>query len=89
MGKETLEEAAKRYYENNIDRSNIPREHYELEIQDLMIGFAYKWQSERLYSEEELIKIIELARDNLGFDYYQGIDWAHKKEKIIEIINKN
>lgn len=43
---ETIEEAAKRYYEENIDQSNIPREHYEFEIQDLMIGFGYKWQSE-------------------------------------------
>lgn len=41
---ETIEEAARKYYENNIDVSNIPREHYEIEIQDLMIGFASEWQ---------------------------------------------
>lgn len=54
---ETLEEAVKTYYEENIDQSNIPREHYEWEIQDLMLGFAYKWQQEqdkKLYSEEEV-----------------------------------
>jgi len=46
--KETLEDSAKKYYENNIDASNIPREHYELEIQDLMIGFASEWQLKQL-----------------------------------------
>jgi hypothetical protein len=53
----TLEEAVKTYYEENIDQSNIPREHYEWEIQDLMSGFAYKWQQEQdrnKYSEEDM-----------------------------------
>jgi hypothetical protein len=44
---ETIREVVKRYYEDNIDESNIPREHYEWEIQDLMIGFAYQWQQEQ------------------------------------------
>jgi hypothetical protein len=55
---ETLEEAVKTYYEENIDQSNIPREHYEWEIQDLMLGFAYKWQQKqdkKMYSEEEFL----------------------------------
>jgi hypothetical protein len=54
--KETLEEAVKKYYEENIDQSNIPREHYEWEIQELMLGFAYKWQQEQdknKYSDEK------------------------------------
>jgi hypothetical protein len=51
---ETIEEVAEKFYEDNIDESNIPREHYECEIQDLMVGFAYKWQQERMYSEEDL-----------------------------------
>lgn len=49
-----LEEAAARYYEENIDQSNIPREHYEWEIQELMVGFCAKYQAERMYSEEEV-----------------------------------
>jgi hypothetical protein len=55
--KETIEEAVKTYYEENIDQSNIPREHYEWEIQDLMLGFAYKWQQEQdknMFSEEDM-----------------------------------
>jgi len=54
---ETLEEACERYYEEKIDQSNIPREHYEIEIKDLMIGFVYKWQQQQnnnLYSEEDM-----------------------------------
>lgn len=65
---ETIEEAAKRYYEENIDQSNIPREHYEFEIQDLMIGFVYKWQSE-LESfravKAELIEALRVGRNEL------------------------
>lgn len=28
------------FYEENIDSSNIPREHYEFEIKQLMVDFA-------------------------------------------------
>jgi hypothetical protein len=42
---ETIEQAAERYYQEHIDQSNIPREHYEREIQDLMVCFADNWQS--------------------------------------------
>jgi hypothetical protein len=56
--KETIEEYVKTYYEENIDQSNIPREHYKWEIQDLMSGFAYKWQQEKMYSEEEVEDLI-------------------------------
>jgi hypothetical protein len=42
---ETIEQAAERYYQEHIDQSNIPREHYEREIQDLMVCFADYWQS--------------------------------------------
>lgn len=58
---ETLEEVAERYYEENIDQSNIPREHYEIEIKDLIIGFAYKWQQEQdknKYSEQEAFNML-------------------------------
>jgi hypothetical protein len=41
---ETIEQAAERYYQEHIDQSNIPREHYEREIQDLMVCFADYWQ---------------------------------------------
>jgi hypothetical protein len=56
---ETVEQAAKRYYEENIDSSNIEREYNEWEIQDLMIGFANEWQQEQdknKYSEDEVLE---------------------------------
>ena len=58
---ETLKEAVVKYYENNIDESNIPREHYEWEIQYLMIGFAYQWQQEQdknKFSDEETFDLM-------------------------------
>jgi hypothetical protein len=63
---ETIREVVKRYYEDNIDESNIPREHYEWEIQDLMIGFAYQWQQEQdknKYSEKEVLKLWNWLND--------------------------
>lgn len=59
----SIEEAAKTYYEENIDQSNIPREHYEWEIQDLMVGFCAQWQAERHYSEEEVIDLLQEIND--------------------------
>lgn len=58
MEQETIEEAAKKYYEDNIDQSNIPREHYELEIQELMAEFAYECK-QQMYSEEDLKEAFE------------------------------
>ena len=76
---ETLEEAARRYYEDNIDQSNIPREHYEWEIQELMTGFAYKWQQERMYSEEEVEQMIN-SFEKLCYKYQSNKDWFPSKK---------
>ena len=70
MSQETLEEAVKTYYEENIDQSNIPREHYEWEIQDLMSGFAYKWQQENsninaLDFEIDSLKVLKHQQDKM------------------------
>lgn len=76
---ETIEEAAKMYYEENIDQSNIPREHYEFEIQDLMIGFGYKWQSELESLRAENAELIEALRATLPIlndVVHEQIDWV-------------
>jgi hypothetical protein len=77
MKQETIREVVKRYYEDNIDESNIPREHYEWEIQDLMIGFAHQWQQEQdknKYSEEDLEKAFKVGF-TLGYGSdVEGID---------------
>ena len=91
MKQETLEEAAERYYEDNIDESNIPREHYEWEIQDLMIGFAYQWQQEqdkKLYSEEDLISFYNFIKEKCDIINTSGyaethIEWFKHFKKII------
>jgi hypothetical protein len=76
---ETLEEAVKTYYEENIDQSNIPREHYEWEIQDLMSGFAYKWQQERSYSEGEVLQLLLRLQQTESYDNLY--DWFQQYKK--------
>ena len=58
---ETIEEAAEIYYEENIDQSNIPRGKYEWQQQ----------QDKKLYTEEELLKILQDYRNN--FEVYRNI----------------
>lgn len=81
--KETLEEAAKRYYEENIDQSDIPREHYEWEIQELMVGFANTWQQKTSYNEKELFKFIAeiLQTPSLRDGSWEDIDEWFKQFK--------
>jgi hypothetical protein len=85
---ETLEEAAEKYYEDNIDESNIPREHYEWEIQDLMIGFANQWQQERMYSEAfGIIYVLETLLDFAGEDNATSISISTTDAvKIIKLL---
>jgi hypothetical protein len=63
MKQETLEEAAESRYGTDMDSirgSNV----YDLNT-DLKRGFVEgaKWQAERMYSEEEVIKIVEKSRE--------------------------
>jgi hypothetical protein len=61
---ETIEQAAERHYQEHIDQSNIPREHYEREIQDLMVCFADYWQASQpnphRINEWQLVQLNEL-----------------------------
>ena len=63
--KETLEEAAER-----ISKTNSV---YETAQDDFYHGFVdgAKWQSERMYSEEEVLKILHNYRNN--FELYRNI----------------
>jgi hypothetical protein len=58
-----FKETAERYYKENIDESNIPREHYEWEIQDLMIGFAYKREQQTIEEVFEWLTINNYLTD--------------------------
>jgi len=62
--KETLEEAAEKYANHSLK---------EERQKDLKLGFkeGAKWQSERSYSEEEVIKILHNYRNH--FELYRNI----------------
>jgi len=62
MGKETIEEVAERLYPIKIEscmEGKIDVNSYE---RNLFIEGA-KWQQERSYSEQEVIKIVEKSRE--------------------------
>ena len=39
------------YLRNNIEESNIPKEHYELEIAEMMEGYAYEYRQKQLIDQ--------------------------------------
>lgn len=80
--KETLEDAARKYYENNIDESNIPRGYYEYEIQDLMLGFAKQWQQQNSLSEEDIIQFSEWVADSKLHGYSKQLYEAMIVNKV-------
>jgi hypothetical protein len=86
--KESIEEAAKKYYEQNIDGSNIPREHWEYEIQDMMVGFASIWQSERMYSENDLRQAFKDGQNNASFSDIHGFTRDLTEEQWFEQFKK-
>ena len=75
MNKETLEEAAVRYTcgwgENDDEKAFIA---------------GAKWQAERMYSEEEVINLLNKREDYLGtepsiFDYSTNEQWFEQFKK--------
>jgi hypothetical protein len=78
---ETIEQAAERYYQEHIDQSNIPREHYEREIQDLMVCFADYWQSSQ--PNPHRIKVAHLFELD---DMYNSGKITHSR--MVEILNE-
>ena len=65
MAQETLEEAARSYVENFATSVKSARE----------IGFidGAKWQQERMYSEEEVIDLIQSLSMNIEFNSYGSV----------------
>ena len=79
MKQETLEEFALRN-SKYTNHSNINNQKQEAII------LGAKWQQERLYSEEEVIKILNRREDYLGtnpsiFDYQDNIEWFEQFKK--------
>jgi hypothetical protein len=65
MAQETLEEAARSYVENFATSVKSARE----------IGFidGAKWQQERMYSEEEVLDLIQSLSMNIEFNSYGSV----------------
>ena len=77
MEKETIEEAADSYSSNPIFRIGTPR-------QDMKRGFELgaKWQAERSFNNEEVIKIIQECKSYLSFgDEFDEINWFEQFKK--------
>ena len=88
MDKETLEDAAKNKYpiENTGDMF-MPNRHDVNKIyrQEGFIEGA-KWQAERMYSQEEVVNLLNKREDYLGtqpsiFDYSTNEEWFEQFKK--------
>jgi len=60
------EKAAKEYYQENIDQSNIPREHYEFEIIELMKDFAHDYAAPIIQKHNDLIAELEAMKKTMN-----------------------
>lgn len=62
---ETLEEAALKYASEKLRRVIIPYKEFNANVAEY-VGFVNgaKWQSERMYSEEEVSRLLETQRGN-------------------------
>jgi hypothetical protein len=67
MKQETLEEVAERLFkEFQLENPIVPNS----DIRPFKLGFvkSFKYQQQRMYSEEEVLKILESHKDVLEFD---------------------
>jgi hypothetical protein len=75
MKQETLEEVAEHYAENEIKDRGTYKDKLICSI-DFMAGA--KWQKERSYSEEEVIKLLIYCKDRFGGSGLE--DYTHDDE---------
>jgi len=82
-----IEENCKKFYEENIDNSNIPRGYYEWEIIDLIVGFSIQQinceLSELLEQRNEMLEMLGniLEYELLPNDIVNEIEQLIKKVK--------
>ena len=74
----TLKEDAEEYYNNNIFCDGITEFEHDIAIRCYIAGA--KEQAEKMYSEEEVIRILDKREDYLGtepsiFDYLTNEEW--------------
>jgi hypothetical protein len=75
---ETLKELAEKYYVDNIFCDGITEFEHDIAIRCYIAGA--KDQAEKMYSEEEVIRILDKREDYLGtepsiFDYLTNEEW--------------
>ena len=71
MEKETLEEAAERIAKEHCNIRVNPNT-TEFQVQQFIIKGAY-WQAQRMYSEEEVISLIQFLSMNENFMDYTSV----------------
>jgi hypothetical protein len=73
MNKETLEEAAEDFYEENAHDITFLK----------LVEFGAKWQAERMYSEEEVKKFIKdfLFERGIGREVQNVNEWFEQFKK--------
>jgi hypothetical protein len=81
MENETLEEAAEKYFDYNIFCDGITDFEKEISIRSYIAGA--KWQQERMYSEEEVLKLVDGA-----FHMYASSHRHDAKEWLVEQFKK-
>ena len=74
----TLKELAEKYYVDNIFCDGITEFEHDIAIRCYIAGA--KEQAEKMYSEEEVIRILDKREDYLGtepsiFDYLTNEEW--------------
>ena len=91
MNKETLEEAAENHINNDLDLyESLVDGHISYNVgidllNNLFIEGA-KWMQERMYSEEEVLDLLNKREDYLGtqpsvFDYLTNEEWFEQFKK--------
>ena len=81
---ETLKELAEKYYVDNIFCDGITEFEHDIAIRCYIAGA--KDQAEKMYSEEEVIRILDKREDYLGtepsiFDYLTNKEWFEQFKK--------
>jgi len=77
---ETLEEAAEKYAEGKSSSSVFQEAHKK----DFIKGA--KWQAERMYSEEDLVELLNFVSKE--YNISNGIGWFHTHESIEDVSSK-
>jgi hypothetical protein len=62
MKQETLEEAAERYYIDNIFCDGITDFEHDIAIRCYIAGA--KWQAEKMYNDEDIYSLLDFIRNN-------------------------